>query len=239
MFTLGGPGVTFFGTVINAGSTTAVDCSLALGTAIPAAFSYQTTSSSNELIGTANTPVDIAAGAAQSFLFSITPTATFASTVVMPVYDCANTDPAPVSPGVNTVQVLSTDVATPDVVAIVLSATNDGIAHIPGTTGSVAVAMATVNVGASADVTLSADTGALDLGVTISICQTNPADGSCFAAPTATVTPTIASNATPTFSVFITGSQDIPNDPANNRINLRFMQGGTQVGQSSLALQTD
>ena len=239
VFTLGGPGVTFFGTVINAGSTTAVDCSLALGTAIPAAFSYQTTSSSNELIGTANTPVDIAAGAAQSFLFSITPTATFASTVVMPVYDCANTDPAPVSPGVNTVQVLSTDVATPDVVAIVLSATNDGIAHIPGTTGSVAVAMATVNVGASADVTLSADTGALDLGVTISICQTNPADGSCFAAPTATVTPTIASNATPTFSVFITGSQDIPNDPANNRINLRFMQGGTQVGQSSLALQTD
>ena len=239
VFTLGGPGVTFFGTVINAGSTPAVDCSLALGSAIPATFSYQTTGPSNELVGTQNTPVDIAAGAAQSFLFSITPTATFASTNITPVYDCANTDPAPVSPGVNTIQVLSTDVPTPDVVAIVLSATNDGIAHIPGTQGSVAVAMATVNVGASGDVTLSADTGALDHGVVINLCQTDPANGTCINPPSAMVTLTIARDATPTFSAFITGTQNVASDPANNRVNLRFMQGSTQVGQSSLALQTD
>ena len=54
------------------------------------------------------------------------------------------------------------------------------------------------------------------------------------------MTVNIATNETPTFSVFITGSQVIDLDPAVNRLNLRFVvNGDTQVGQSSFALWTD
>ena len=242
--TVGGPGVTFFGTIINSGSETAVDCSLAMDTFVAgAAFSYQTTDAQNVLTGNPNTPADIPAGASQSYLFTITPSTAFPPTEINLAYDCINTDPAAVTPGVNTVNVLASDTALPDVVAIALTPTGDGIAHIPGATGSTAFAMATVNVGASGDITVTADTGSVDLGVTIALCQTNPGDGSCIEPPSNSVTLTMGSNATPTFSFFVTGSQVIPLDPAVNRLNIRFQadNGGsmTQVGQSSVALWTN
>ena len=155
------------------------------------------------------------------------------------VYDCENSEPASSFAGVNTVDILSVDGPAPDIIAIALTSTNDGIGLLSGPTGTVAVAMATVNVGTVGEVTVQTDTGAADLGASVSLCQTNPSDGSCLAPPTSEVTLTYESNDTPTFSFFITGSAPIALNPAVNRLNIRFIQNGdVQVGQSSIALQT-
>src|SRR5262245_63427619 len=53
---------TAFATIINAGEVTATSCGIDLLSSIPANFSYQITDpATNALIGTPNTPVDIAA----------------------------------------------------------------------------------------------------------------------------------------------------------------------------------
>jgi hypothetical protein len=70
-------------------------------TAVPADFSFQTTDpATNALTGSLNTPVDIAAGAAQSFVLAFTPTAPIEPADVQLRFGCANSEPAPVTPGV-------------------------------------------------------------------------------------------------------------------------------------------
>ncbi len=74
-----GTAATAFATIINPASTgsTATACGLRLAGSSASSFSYQTTTSANALSGTANTPVDIAAGAAQNFIFSVTSASDF------------------------------------------------------------------------------------------------------------------------------------------------------------------
>ena len=78
--------------------------------------------------------------------------------------------------------------ATPgaDVVALSATASNDGTVHVPvGKEGAFGVA--SVNLGAAAQLTVTADTGAAQLPVTLSLCQTNSATGQCLAPPAAAV----------------------------------------------------
>ena len=94
---------TAFATVINTGQGIAASCSIAPLTNVPAIFQYQTTDpATNQVTGFSNTPANIAAGAAQSFVFAITPTAPLAPTDVQFSFDCANSEPAPINVGLNT-----------------------------------------------------------------------------------------------------------------------------------------
>jgi hypothetical protein len=69
--------------------------------------------------------------------------------------------------------------------------------------------------------------------------SSNPATSECLAAPTSTVTTSIEANATPTFAIFITGAGTIGNDPANNRIFVRFKDAsGVTRGSTSVAVKT-
>ena len=139
-----------FATVINAGQAMATGCSIAPLTSVPASFIYQTTDpATNQVIGSPNTPVNIAAGAAQSFVFAMTPTGPIAPTDVQFSFDCAETDPAPINVGLNTFLLSASDTPVPDIVALAVTLSNDGIVNIPGTNGTGAFAVATVNVGAS------------------------------------------------------------------------------------------
>jgi hypothetical protein len=235
-----GTTATAFAALINAGSERAIACGLTLVTSLPATFTYQTTDpATNQVIGSANTPVNVEAGATQTFVFALTPTAPIAPTDVQLSFDCANSDPAPINIGLNTLLFSASTTPVPDIVALAATLTNDGIVNIPGATGTGAFAVATVNVGVSGIITASADMGSVTLPVNIFLCQTDPATGQCISAIGSSVTTTINANATPTFAIFVQGNGNVPFDPAGNRIFVRFKDGGDITrGSTSVAVRT-
>jgi len=230
---------TAFATIINTGSVTATACRLSPSIALPGIFSYQTTNpATNALTGQQNTPVDIPAGAPQSFVFAFTPTAALAATDVSLNFFCTNSDGAPVISGLSTILLSASTTPVPDVIALVASG-DPGIVDIPGATGTGVFALASFNLGVSATITVTADTGSANLPVSFILCETNPTSGQCLAPPATSVTTTIANSATPTFSVFVTGAATIPFAPGTSRAFVRFNDAnGVTRGSSSIAIRT-
>jgi streptogramin lyase len=253
-----GQAATVFATILNTSSSAATGCGIApvtiwrvfptLQREVPG-FLYQTTNpTTNVLTGSPNIPVTIPAGGSQTFVVALTPTAAFPASDAAFAFTCDSELPAPVFVGVNTLTLASSATATPDIVA--LAATNDngvsdGIVDILGTTGAGAFAVATINLGADATITVSADTGSTPgLPVVITLCQTNT-QGQCLASPASTVSLDIPPNATPTFAVFVQGQgQPVLFVPQANRIFVRFAIPvpptgfPTEVGGTSVAVRT-
>jgi YVTN family beta-propeller protein len=231
---------TAFATMINAGPDNASTCTIAPTIGIPATFLFQTTNpSTNAVTGTANTPVNIAAGQAQSFVIAFMPNAAFPPTNVAFTFTCANAPgPAAATIGVDTLNLSASTTPVPDVVALAASG-DPGYVDIPGATGTGVFAVATVNLGIDATITAAANTGTANLPVTLTICQTDPASGACLAAPAPTATTDIQPNATPTFGIFVTGSAAVANLPGVNRVFVTLTDsGGTLRGETSVAVRT-
>jgi hypothetical protein len=235
-----GTPATAFATIINAGQEPAMGCMISPMSTVPASLSFQTTDpATQQLTGSPDTPVEIPPGAAQTFVFALTSTAPMAPTDVQFNFDCANTGPAPVVSGLNTFLFSASPTPVPDIVALAATLNNDGIVNIPGTNGTGVFAAAAVNVGVSANLTVSADTGSAILPVNVFICQTDPQNGACFSPPASSVTATILSNQTPTFGIFVSSSGDVPFAPATNRIFVRFKDSGNVTrGSTSVAVRT-
>jgi hypothetical protein len=235
-----GKTATAFATIINSGGSTATGCAIAPVTSVPANFTYQTTNpTTNALTGSANTPIDIAPGKTQTFFIGLAPTAAFNPTNIVLGFTSTNTASTQTISGVNTLLLSASATPVPDIVALAATASNDGIVHVPGSSGTAAFAVATVNVGAGSSITASANTGGVALPLTISLCQTDPQSGQCISAIGSSVTFTDNAGATPTVAVFVTASGTVPFDPANNRIFVEFTDpGGTVRGATSVAVET-
>jgi hypothetical protein len=229
---------TAFATILNGGGTTATDCAISPAMAVPATFIYQTTDpSTNTLTGSPNTPASIPAGEGQSFLIAFTMGSAFGPTDVTFTFSCSNVSAARVISGVNTMLLSASSSPAPDVIMIAATSPNDGIVRIANGLGALAVA--TSNVGASGNITISADTGAVSLPISLSVCQTNPSTGACFSAPQSSVTTFIGARATPTFSVFVNGFGNVPFNAAVNRVFIRAKDlGGVTRGATSVAVRT-
>jgi YVTN family beta-propeller protein len=231
---------TAFATIINAGPDNASTCTIAPTTGIPASFLFQTTDpTTNAVTGTANTPVNISAGQAQSFVMAFTPTAAFPPTSVAFAFTCANApSAAATNVGVDTLSVSASTTPVPDIVALAASG-DPGYVDIPGAAGTGVFAVAIVNLGIDATITAAANTGTTDLPVTLTICQTNPTSGACLAPPAPSATTDIQPNATPTFGIFVTGSAAVADSPGVNRVFVTFTDsGGTLRGETSVAVRT-
>jgi hypothetical protein len=231
---------TAFATIINTGANTATGCSIAPASSLPLTFVYQTTNpATNAVTGTPNTPVNIAAGASQTFVIALTPTAAIVPTDVGFNFNCTNTTPAPIVTGLSTLLFSASTTPTSDIVALAATTTNDGIVHIPGAPGTGAFAVATVNLGAGGSITAAANTGDASLPLTITMCQTNPKTGQCLQTPSPKVATTINAGTTPTFAVFVAASGTVPFDPANSRVFVQFTDSTNAVrGETSVAVTT-
>jgi Divergent InlB B-repeat domain len=151
--------VTAFATIINSGGSAAPACAIAAAGGLPLAFAYQTTNpTTNALTGTVSTPIDIPARQAQSFVIALTPSSAFDPTNLVLSFACTNVAPAPVDIGLDTLLLSASTSPVPDIVALVATASNDGILHIPGSSGSNAFAVATVDVGSAGTITAGAKT---------------------------------------------------------------------------------
>ena len=232
-----GQPATAFATMINVGHELATDCGISPPSGIPATFFYAV---DNRWDYYGPGPIDIPPGTAQHFIVGFIPHAPIAPTEVPLSFKCANTEPAPIFPGVSTLLLSASTTPAADVVAVAMTPTNDGIVNIllSGPNRTEAFAVATVNLGAGDAVTVSADTGDAILPVTMSICQTDPRTSACLSPPEEVVTRTIPSNEAPTFGIFVTAVGEVPFIPQSNRIFVRFKDGdGVTRGSTSVAVQ--
>ncbi len=234
--------ITAFATMINAGRATGTNCGLSPASAIAGQFSYQAGDASNNPIAAANSPVNMAPGAVQSFVFAITPFDAFDPAHVELSFDCDNADPAPIQIGLDTLLLSAATTPVADVVALGRTVNGNGILELPNASGSAAFSVATVNVGAGDSIEASADTGDTSLPVTFSMCETHPTTGACINPTTPTSAPIstfIGAGETPTFAIFAKANGSIGFDPAGKRVFVRFRDAsGVVRGATSVAVQT-
>jgi len=235
-----GTTATAFATLINAGSVTAQGCAVQLPDDLGATFFYQASDpSTNAVVGQRNAPVDIPPGAAQSFVFGITPTEELSAVDVALEFQCANATDASSFVGLNTLLLSASFTPVPDLIALVATTTDNGVMELSNNSGFFTAA--TINVGSAATITVSADTGEATLPLTLVLCQTDPLTSACInpAVPgTEPVIVDVVAGGSPTFAVFVTAAEPIALDPASNRVFLRFSDELGEVrGATSVAIE--
>ena len=238
-----GDTATLFATIINAGAETATGCRIEIPDGLGASFSYQTTDPlTNRVTGSANTQISIPAGGAQSFVVAMTPAQAVAPTDVKLGFLCDNAPDVGTITGVNTFTFSASAAPVSDLVALALTPSADGIITVPRATNSAAFSVASVNLGAPDTLTVTADSTAASVAGVVSLCETNPVTGDCINPTTPTtdaVTTTVASDATPTFAVFVTATDLIEFAPDVNRIAVQFADASGELrGATSVAVRS-
>ena len=117
---------------------------------------------------------------------------------------------------------------------------NDGTVHLDEDTGNGAFSVATVNVGVAGTITARPERSDAGLPVILNICRTDQNTGACVtpAFPSESATITISANATPTFSIFVSGTDAITFSPAVNRVKVVFTDpSGVVRGSTSVAVE--
>ena len=232
-----GTTATAFATILNPDEEAATACRIAPASTVDADFFFQTTDpTTNAVTGTPNTPVDIAAGASQSFIFGLTPKSDFAATNVELNFTCS-TGTAPIAPGINTLLLSGNSSPTADVVAVSTTIGGGGITRLPRDNQFGLVALATTNVGVDATITAQpADNAGLD--GTILICETNQNTAACLDDPAASTTRLIPEDGTATYSVFLNSATRVLLDPTNRRAAVNFIdEFGNVRGATSVAVE--
>ncbi len=236
-----GATATAFATIINAGTTTATRCRPFIPPIFPTNLSFQITNASNQPTGTLNTPQDIAPGAAQSFVFAVTPLVDMNGADLAVVFDCTNTPATSTVSGLNTLLLTSSSTPGPDLISVGATPSGDGTLNIPGANGVAAFAASAVNIGTAGTLTFSVDDNGKGLPLAATLCQSDPATAACVnpATPEPNGTLTMNANQVATFTIFVTGTDTVPFDPANNRLFLRFKTAdGVTRGATSVAVRT-
>ncbi len=235
-----GTQATAFMTVINAGTVDGTNCFISLSPgAFKGGFTYQKTDAANAAVGSPNTPATIAAGASQNFVFAITPSQVMNQQELGIQAQCDEGTSSNVTTGVNSFVLSAAEVTPPDMLAIGLTSSGDGVLSMQGTSGAAAASIATSALGGDGILKLSADDGGKGLAVSLFVCETDPATAACLANPVSELTITSVNGETRTFSVFANATGDIPFDPANNRVFVRFKDtAGVVRGATNFAVRT-
>ena len=219
---------------------------MAPSTDLPAEFFYRRTNpDNNQPFGVNNPQFDINPSSSVSLIFTLTPTAAIDPTNVEFEYACGNASAAATRvSGVNTFDFVASDTPIADVVALAGTSDNDGINNIPNSVGSGAFVVATFNLGAEEQITVTADTGSASLPLDLFVCPTDATSGDCLPdqGPALSASVTLANNATGTFAVFAqlrNAADSVAFDPANNRAFVRFRNASGELrGSTSVALRT-
>ena len=236
---------TVFATIINSSSSNVSGCTISLPLELQPSvgfFFQRTNPTTNATIGEPNEAAELDAGASQTFVLGLTPNEAFPTTIVPLVYECAEGQFAQALGGVNTLLFSANTAPVADVVALGATPTNNGIFQFPAISGG-AFSVASVNVGAAANILVTPGLTRSGISSNLSICETNPLTGACInpTVPAAQVNLNVAPFETPTFSIFATSTETVQLDPARTRVTVTFSEAtsGQIVGSTSVALQVD
>ena len=229
---------TVFATLINSSPDPVSGCTVNPGIDLPLTFAYQQTDAATNAVlpGTENQPMTLAGSEVRTLLLTFDPDQAISSVDVPLLFDCDGVSPAQIIPGLNTVLLAASNTVVADVIALAGTATNLGVVLAgPGAPGAFAVA--TANVGATEVVEVVPASPLA--GLSLSVCETNPANGQCLSPPAPSVLSNFASNATPTFSVFVSSGDAVAFAPDLNRIQVEFRDlAGSVRGSTSVAVAT-
>jgi hypothetical protein len=231
-----GATATIFNTIINSGSSTAVNVTLSMNPLPAGTFVYQQTNcATNAILGSPNPSLDITPGGVLCYILSFTPSATFAATSVQIQAQAANAPSTSLLSGINTWLLRSTNAAEPDIIA--LTTTTDFHQTACSGVNAFAVALSNVGVTATGDITVSAHTGSVTLPLSITIMETNPATGDIIGD---NILQTVGQGENRTVGVFVGFNGCINFDPAVNRIFIEFRDASNNVvGSTSTAVSTN
>lgn len=236
-----GTTATAFATLINTGLAVGQGCAIVPPDDLAAEFFYQVTDpATNEALGSRNAPILIPAGGAQSFIFGITPSEEIVATDVALDFRCINSISAASFVGLNTLLLSASVTPGPDLIALAATVSNDGVMELNGNNGFFTAS--TINVGSTATISVSVDTGEASLPMSLSLCETDPLTSICINPTQPSTDPVvveIAEGGSPTFAVFANSSDFVALDPANSRIFLRFSdEAGEVKGATSVAVRS-
>jgi len=244
-----GQTVTTFASVISLPSSTgtATNCTIARpADGLPYTFSYAERLLPGTGLGPLNAPFTLTPGQARHFFLSFNTTGVMSSNLRL-VFDCSNSDPAPVALGLNSFNLVVTAAAGADVIATAVTTTGDGIMYVPRSSGGINFfAAAGLNIGPSSTLQVRISSVAIGsssapLPILLEMCQTNPSTGACLAPRSSGPLNVVANtNQAMTFAGFATyQGTALPLDPANRRVFFHFFEGSTSVGSASIAVTTD
>ena len=228
-----------FATVTNTGPTIAIGCTIVPVTSVPGAlFLYAPVDPvTSALIGPANTPVDIPFGSSQKFNITFVPNVALAPIGVSFNVSCTNAATASITPGLNILLLSASITPVADIVA--LTSAPDGQLVLPSARATSAFLIASLNLGAPDQITMSADTGFSSLPLNLLVCEFDAVLGNCLDLPSPTTTRLTNTGEITFYAVFVVGQGvTIPFNPATNRVFVVFRDSGDVArGLTSVAVQ--
>lgn len=239
-----GTAATVFATVLNPSDVDASGCWITPDSPFAGRFEYRETDpASNAATGVVNAIFNIPAGGARSFVLSFTPHAgTLAVSHDQRLrFKCDNADAATVSNGINTVLLSFGPDASPDLIAMAVTPSGDGILRLADENTNGAFAAAVANVGAAGELTVrpSATGAAADLDLVI--CETDAATGACLVSPGDEIARNFGADETASFAIFARPQgQPVAFAPATARIRVEALDADSIIrGATSVAIRTD
>ena len=231
---IGGPDVTLFVTAINNTEQTLTQCE-------PVAeffegLTYQTVDVTNQLTGTANTPVDLTPGGIQGFVIALPTDQVQVGRLVARV-ECVEENSVRQFALGATINIV--DDALADIIAIGQTPSADGVVRIAEAGGTEVFAVAGINIGETANVDVRVrGTDYMPPVGKFSVCETG-GDGACLEPPTSQLNIDFANEEVRTFSVFtqVGPESGVAFLPDLQRVRLVFEAtvGGWEVGAASAA----
>ena len=226
---------TVFGTVLSTIDQTG--CELVLGGATPGVtLAWRLLDENNQLTGdgeNANFAINGTNGRRQNLLVAMSSATAINTSEIEVFVRCPNdvANPSfdfyrnPIYPGVNTLALTVSSAPAPDIIVIGQSLTSDGYVRLPSPGARRPAAISAVNIGATATVEVSANTGPYNLPVTLQVCETN-ASGVCTSPRAESLSVNFATNEVRTFNVYVqsTGERGVPDMPAIARTYFNFGQ---------------
>lgn len=240
---IGVEAATVFATVVNTGSETAHACGVYPDQPVNGVLDFYTTDPvTNAVTGGRNASFNIPPGGQQTLLLALTPN--YQSSADSWDLDfrfiCRNANRARQVSGVNTVLLSFGTTPSPDLIAIAITPSSDGVLRLADNLSASAFATAVSNVGAAGTLTITPQGTGAASGLRLRICETDPASGVCLASPAGSVSRAFSAGETASFAVFVHGQgDDVAFAPAVSRI--RFLardSSGTIRGATSVAVRT-